>query len=98
MKTEKSADGRKLTVYLKGEVDAAIAMDMEEELLELVPGVNDLTFDIAQLEYISSAGLRVLLGMQKTMKSQGEMKVINCNDDVMEIFRVTGFVRLLNIV
>ena len=98
MKYEKSPDGTKLTVGLVGEVDAMNVNEIEERLLKEIDGVTDLTFDLKELEYISSAGLRVLLGMQKTMKSQGNMQIINTSEDVMEIFKVTGFVRLLNIV
>ena len=95
MKLEKSADGSRLTVYLIGEVDATNVAAIEEELLKETEGVTELTFDLKELEYISSAGLRVLLQMQKMMKSRGSMVLINTNQDVMEIFKVTGFVRLL---
>ena len=98
MKLKKSNDGSELTVTLAGEVDAANVTVIEEKLLKEVAGVTDLTFDLKELEYISSAGLRVLLQMQKMMKTQGNMVIINTNDEVMDIFKVTGFVRLLNIV
>jgi len=95
MKYEKSADGTKLTVRLIGEVDASNVNDIEEKLLkEVSGGVTELTFDMSELAYISSAGLRVLLQMQKMMKTQGNMVIINTNDDVMDIFKVTGFIRL----
>ena len=97
MKYEKSADGTKLTVALVGEVDSMNVAEIEERLLKEVEGVTDLTFDLKELEYISSAGLRVLLSMQKMMKTQGNMVIINTNDEVMDIFKVTGFVRLLNL-
>ena len=93
----KSEDGTKLDVELVGEVDAMNVNEIEEALLREVNGVTDLTFDLKDLEYMSSAGLRVLLGMQKMMKKQGNMVIINANEDVMDIFKVTGFVRLLNI-
>ena len=70
--------------------------EIEEELLKEVEGVKDLTFDMKELEYISSAGLRVLLQMQKMMKDRGSMVIRNTNEEVMGIFKVTGFVRLLN--
>ncbi|MBQ3841408.1 MAG: STAS domain-containing protein [Ruminiclostridium sp.] len=95
---EKTDDGKAMTVELIGEVDASNVPDIEETLLKEVKGVTDLTFDLSGLEYISSAGLRVLLLMQKMMKSQGSMTIKNVQKDVMDIFRVTGFVRLLNIV
>ena len=98
MKLKESNDGSELTVTLAGEVDAANVTEIEEKLLKEVAGVTALTFDLKELEYISSAGLRVLLQMQKMMKTQGNMVIINTNDEVMDIFKVTGFVRLLNIV
>ena len=94
MKLKKSNDGSELTVTLVGEVDAANVTVIEEKLLKEVAGVTDLTFDLKELD----AGLRVLLQMQKMMKTQGNMVIINTNDEVMDIFKVTGFVRLLNIV
>lgn len=97
MKYEKSSDGRRLNVKFIGEIDAVNAMDIEGRLLKEVDGVTDLVFDMTRLEYISSAGLRILLQMQKLMRSQGNMTIINVSDDVMDIFKVTGFVRLLNI-
>lgn len=97
MKYEKSSDGKKLNVRLIGEIDSMNVAEIEEKLLKEVEGVTDITFDLKELEYISSAGLRMLLQMQKMMKTQGNMVVINTNEEVMEIFKVTGFVRLLNI-
>lgn len=98
MKIEKANDGTVMTVELIGEVDASNASKIEADLLNEIVGVKDLTFDLAELEYISSAGLRILLLMQKMMKAQGSMTIKNVRKDVMDIFRVTGFVRLLNIV
>lgn len=98
MNFEKTNDGSTLTVELIGEVDSMNTPELEEKLLKEIDGVTELIFDLKQLEYISSAGLRVLLTMQKTMKSQGSMVIKNTNEEVMEIFKVTGFVRLLNLV
>ena len=98
MKYERSEDGKKLYIELGGEIDAANAADIENVLLQEIEGVNDLTFDLKDLEYISSAGLRVLLMLQKTMKDRGNMVIKNVTEDVMGIFNVTGFVKLLNIV
>ena len=98
MNIVKSDDGKTMTVELTGEVDSMNVPEIEDALLREIDGVTDITFDLSRLEYISSAGLRVLLQMQKLMKSQGNMSIKNVNEDVMEIFRVTGFVRLLNIV
>ncbi|MBD9198210.1 MAG: LysR family transcriptional regulator [Clostridiales bacterium] len=70
---------------------------LEEELRGSVDGVSRLVFDLAKLEYISSAGLRVLLAMQKLMNQQGEMMLQNVNEAVMEVFEVTGFSDILRI-
>ena len=98
MEIEKTDNGEKMNVKLIGEIDAMNANDIEQELLKESEGVEDIIFDMSGLEYISSAGLRVLLAMQKKMKKQGSMEVRNTTDDVMQIFKVTGFIRLLNIV
>jgi anti-sigma B factor antagonist len=98
MKFEKTNDGKIMNVELIGEIDSMNVTEIEETLLREAEGVTDITFDLSQLEYISSAGLRMLLQMQKMMKTQGNMTIKNVNEEVMEIFKVTGFVRLLNIV
>ena len=95
MKYEKSSDGKKLNVKLIGEINAINIAEIEENLLKEVEGVTDLTFDMSELEYLSSSGLRMLLQMQKMMKTQGSMVITNANADIMEIFRVTGFVKWL---
>ena len=94
----KTNDGKTMTAELVGEVDSMNVTEIEETLLKEINNVTELIFDLSKLEYISSAGLRVLLQMQKMMKSQGNMTIKNVNEEVMEIFKVTGFVRLLNIV
>ena len=98
MEIEKSNNGENMNVRLIGELDAMNANEIEQELLKQSEGVKEIVFDLAELEYISSAGLRILLSMQKMMKKQGKMEVRNTTDDVMQIFKVSGFVRLLNIV
>ena len=75
----------------------ATAPQLEEELRTALSGIEKLVFDLKELAYISSAGLRVLLSAQKTMNRQGEMILRNVNEDIMEIFEVTGFVDILNI-
>ncbi len=94
MNLDKSKDGTKLTVALVGEVDSMNTPEIEERLLKEVEGVTELVFDLSKLDYISSAGLRVLLQMQKIMKPVGTMVITNTTEDVMDIFKVTGFVRL----
>ena len=86
-----------LTVALEGRLDTTTAPELEKALTEALDGVEALTIDLEKLEYISSAGLRVLLSAQKRMMKQGEMKVIHVNDAIMEIFEVTGFSDILTI-
>ena len=86
-----------LTVALEGRLDTMTAPELEAALKTALEGVEELTFDFEKLDYISSAGLRVLLAAQKTMNRQGSMKVKNANEIIMEIFEVTGFSDILTI-
>ena len=97
MTISKIADGSKLTIALGGLLDTVTAPDLEKELKASLDGVTALTFDFENLEYISSAGLRVLLLAQKTMNRQGSMKIRNVCEVIMEIFEVTGFADILTI-
>lgn len=97
MNIQKALSGAALTVALEGRLDTMTAPKLEEELRGSVDGVSRLVFDLAKLEYISSAGLRVLLAMQKLMNQQGEMMLQNVNEAVMEVFEVTGFSDILSI-
>ena len=97
LKIEKTAEQGKLTVALTGRLDTTTAPDLEKEIKASLDGVTLLTMDFEKLEYISSAGLRVLLSAQKIMSKQGEMKLIHVNDTIMEIFEVTGFSDILTI-
>ena len=94
---KKTIENGNAVYTLEGRLDTVTAPDLENDLKESLDGVTVLTLDFANLEYISSAGLRVLLSAQKTMTRQGEMKIINVNDTIMEIFEVTGFVDILTI-
>lgn len=93
----KKQDGSALTVTLEGRLDTTTAPELEKTLKESLEGVSELTLDLAGLEYISSAGLRVLLSAQKTMNRQGEMKLVHVGEMIMEIFEVTGFSDILTI-
>jgi anti-sigma B factor antagonist len=93
----KKQDGSALVVTLEGRLDTTTAPELEQELKTSLDGVTDLTLDLAKLDYISSAGLRVLLSAHKTMMKQGQMKVINASEIVKEVFEVTGFCDILNI-
>lgn len=94
----KIANGDALTVALEGRLDTTTAPQLEGELKSALNGVKSLVLDLEKLDYISSAGLRVLLSAQKVMNKQGEMKITGVNDVIMEIFEVTGFSDILNIV
>lgn len=82
---------------MEGRLDTTTATDLETELKDVFKGAASLTFDLEKLEYISSAGLRVLLAAQKVMNKQGEMKVTHVGETIMEIFEVTGFSDILTI-
>ena len=94
---EKKTNGTELTVALIGRLDTTTAPEFEKELKESIDGLTVLIIDMAALEYISSAGLRVLLSAQKIMGKQGEMKVTQVSETIMEIFEVTGFSDILTI-
>ena len=94
---EKKTEGKKLMMALTGRLDTTTAPDLEKEVKDNIDGVESLIFDFASLEYISSAGLRVLLSAQKIMNKQGSMVVKNSSDEVKEIFEVTGFADILTI-
>ena len=93
----KNVEGSKISVALEGRLDTVTAPQLEEELKSSLEGKTDLIIDAAKLEYISSAGLRVLLSAQKTMSKQGSMVVKNVSEEVNEIFEVTGFSDILTI-
>ena len=97
LKIKKDRKDSALTMVLEGRLDTTTAPQLEEELTASLDGVTDLVFEISDLEYISSAGLRVLLSAQKIMNRQGGMVVRNATDEVMEIFEVTGFSDILTI-
>ena len=94
----KSIDGEKAVFTLEGRLDTVTAPDLEKELKDTLDGITDLQLDFEKLEYISSAGLRVLLAAQKTMAKKGQMTLTNVNETIMEIFEVTGFSDILTIV
>ncbi len=86
-----------MILSLSGRLDATNAPKLEAELKKSIEGVKKLVFDFQELEYISSAGLRVLLNAQKIMNNQGEMTVRNINDTISDVFEITGFVDILTI-
>ena len=97
MNIEKKINDDSMLVILEGRLDTTTAPELEESIISSIDGIKELTFDFEKLEYISSAGLRVLLSAQKTMNKQGSMKLINVGSAIREIFEVTGFVDILTI-
>ena len=97
MTISKERNDSALTLALEGRLDTVTAPELEKELNASLDGVTALTFDFDKLEYISSAGLRVLLATQKAMAKKGELKVTHVNETIMEIFEVTGFSDILTI-
>ena len=93
----KKAEKEAVLIALEGRLDTTTAPDLEKELKSSLEGVTSLTLDLEKLEYISSAGLRVLLAAQKTMNQQGKMKVVHVCETIMEVFEVTGFSDILTI-
>ena len=97
MNIYRNASGTALTLTLEGRLDTTTAPLLDAELKKSIAGVTELILDFEKLEYISSAGLRVLLSTQKTMNKQGTMVIRHVNETVMEVFEVTGFVDILTI-
>ncbi len=94
---EKKAVGKHVELALSGRLDTTTAPALETEVKTLLDGAESLVLDFASLEYISSAGLRVLLSAQKIMNRQGVMKLTHVSESVMEIFEVTGFSDILTV-
>lgn len=93
----KNMDGETLTFTLEGRLDTTTSPQLEAELKQSVGGVKELIFDFNGVEYISSAGLRVLLAAQKVMNRQGSMKLTGVNENVLEVFEITGFIDILTL-
>ena len=97
MNIVKNKDGSKLTLALEGRLDTTTAPQLEGEMKSSLEGVTALELDFQQLEYLSSAGLRVLLAAQKVMNKQGSMVIRHVNETIHEVFEVTGFIDILTI-
>ena len=97
MTIEKKINGTEATLIVSGRIDTQTAPEVESELDAVLPGIKELTFDMTNLEYVSSAGLRVILKAQKAMNTQGSMKLTGVNDNIMEVFDITGFLDILTI-
>lgn len=90
-------NGNEMTIAISGRLDTSTAPKLEAAIKDDIGGIRNLIIDVKDLDYISSAGLRVLLSTQKIMNQQGKMKVVNVNETVMEIFEITGFTDILTI-
>lgn len=97
MTISKTVDGNKLTILLEGRLDSTTATQLEAELKRSLEGIAELVLDFSGLEYLSSAGLRIILGAQRVMKKQGVMLIRNVNETIMKVFEITGFADILNI-
>ena len=97
MTIEKRINGEEVTLIVSGRLDTQTAPELETELDAVLAGIKELTFDMTDLEYVSSAGLRVILKAQKAMNTQGSMKLTGVNDSIMEVFDITGFLDILTI-
>lgn len=97
MTIEKKIENENVTLTISGRMDTTTAPELEKTLDNVLDGTKELVFDMTNLEYISSAGLRVILKAQKAMNAQGSMKLIGVNDSIMEVFDITGFLDILTI-
>ena len=97
MTVEKITEGAKTTLKVAGRLDTSTAPEFETSIDQVIPGTEELVLDFEGLEYISSAGLRVILKAQKLMNAQGNMKLVNVNDSIMEVFDITGLIDILTI-
>ena len=97
MTIEKKINNDAVTLIVSGRLDTQTAPELEKELDAVLTGLKELTFNMTNLEYVSSAGLRVILKAQKAMNTQGSMKLTGVNDSIMEVFDITGFLDILTI-
>ena len=97
MNIKQQKDDKKLTILVSGRIDTTTAPDLHEYMKNAIQGINELVIDFKDVDYVSSAGLRVVLFAQKMMYGQGPMTIINVNSDIMETFELTGFTEILNL-
>ena len=97
MTTEITKNGSVLNIAVEGRIDTVTSSDLEKTILDIISEVEDMTIDLKGVDYISSAGLRVLLSTQKIMDKQGKLLICGVGENVMEIFEVTGFVDIFDI-
>ncbi len=97
MTIEKTTENENVTLTVSGRLDTTTAPELEAALDEVLENTKELIFNLENLEYISSAGLRVILKAQKSMNTKGSMKLTGVNDSIMEVFDITGFLDILTI-
>ncbi len=97
MNVDKTIENGKAVFRLEGRLDSTTSPELEKEIMDVIGDLNELVLDLKDLEYTSSAGMRVLLSAQRIMNSQGSMKVINVRSEIMDIFEITGFNQILTI-
>ena len=97
MTIEKKIENGNVTIKVSGRLDTTTAPELEAALDEVLENTKELIFNLENLEYISSAGLRVILKAQKSMNTKGSMKLTGVNDSIMEVFDITGFLDILTI-
>jgi anti-sigma B factor antagonist len=98
MKIEKTLNGNDMTLKLEGCLDTVTSPELKQLLNETMGSIETLTLDFQDLEYVSSAGLRVLLTAHTTMAKKGGMKILHVNEEIMDSMTVTGLAKVLNIV
>ena len=97
MNIEKTITGKNILLKVAGRLDTTTAPQLEAAIDDCITDAEELVLECSELEYVSSAGLRVILKAQKRMNVQGSMKLINVNDTIMEVFDITGFADILTI-
>ena len=96
MEINKIRDNDKLTIAIAGEIEAGNSDELEQSVLDSLDGVNELILDLKDVEYIASAGLRVILQAKKAMGKGKGFKIVNAQEDVMEIFEMVGFLDIID--
>ena len=97
MTIEKILNGESAKFVVVGRLDTQTAPELEKEIDGVIANLKELVFDMNGLEYVSSAGLRIILKAQKIMNTKGSMKLVGVNDSIMEVFDITGFLDILTI-
>lgn len=97
MEVEIKKEGTAMMIIPEGRIDTVTSPEFEEKVLESITGITELTFDLKKVVYLSSAGMRVFMGVQKIMIEQGEMELINVNEDIYEVLNMVGLTDVFTI-